>query len=468
MTLESLVSAICPRNFRWATAIKARNYGFIIDWFIRWFFRAGILALAIAAAAATISCSAKQGQLTCSVFDWSRGLRVLSLSMLLAGASWVLGWAFRLLFGVPRSLTQAPNGTTISSSGAGAATSASEGTETHRPLSRVNTNLEDISDWLTKTLVGVGLTQLTALPGFLRNLSRDIDANGFDWHPYGPLLALGLILYFLPGGFWLGYVGTRTFLTKLFRDFDPALPPDALKLAASPDSFIVTDSGYAPTSAPVAQIDQTLRDLPLQALQSVTEVVAWAAAQARNRNFDAARVALQDVMRNDPGNSNVRQLLGNVDLASGQYAEAAQHLQGTPDTPAKVLAALYATQPDSFTKAIAIGEPLAKDAKYREDPNLHVWLACAYAQKYGYSVTHDGTPSELLALKQQMLTEIKSAIALDSSMRNNLHAFWKPVGGSIDDDLSVFPPDDPDLTALLEPAGATPGPAASTNPDRPG
>jgi hypothetical protein len=440
----------------WASAFRARNYGLITDWFIWAFFATVFVALMLAGTSAALTCTPAKPATVCAAFDWSRGLRVLALGLLLAGASWAIGWLFGLLFGVPRSLTQTPNGNATAQAAAGANGTADE----HRPLSRVNTNLEDISDWLTKTLVGVGLTQLTSLPGFLRALAFDVNNNGFDWHPYGPLLALGLILFFLPGGFWLGYVGTRTFLTRLFVDFDPALPPSALKLAASPDEFIVTESGTAPPSPQVSQIDQALRRLPLQALQSATEVVAWAAAQARNRNYDTARVALRDVMRNDPTDTNVRQLLGKVELASGDYAGAANSLQGTPDTPAKVLAALYDKQPDSFTKALEIGVPLAKDAKYREDPNLHVWLACAYAQKYGY----EGTPqAERPSLKEQMLAEIRTAIRIDQTTRSSLRAFWKPQSGSIDDDLSVFAPDDPELTALLEPGGSPP--PRAPNPD---
>jgi len=34
-----------------------------------------------------------------------------------------------------------------------------------------NTNLEQISDWLTKILVGVGLTQLREIPGQVQRLA---------------------------------------------------------------------------------------------------------------------------------------------------------------------------------------------------------------------------------------------------------------------------------------------------------
>jgi len=37
-----------------------------------------------------------------------------------------------------------------------------------------NTNLEEVSDWLTKIIIGVGLTQLIRIPEYLRNLATGI------------------------------------------------------------------------------------------------------------------------------------------------------------------------------------------------------------------------------------------------------------------------------------------------------
>ncbi len=88
-----------------------------------------------------------------------------------------------------------------------------------------NTNLEEISDWLTKMLVGVGLTQLYKVPGQLKTLT-DYIAEGLKG-PEGTSLilvapeafALGVIVYFLFVGFLFGYLWTRFVLTgALTRD----------------------------------------------------------------------------------------------------------------------------------------------------------------------------------------------------------------------------------------------------------
>jgi hypothetical protein len=85
--------------------------------------------------------------------------------------SWALAWTaagfvLGFLFGIPkvsqkapRSSAQDPDSITDSQD--------DEGRSSPYPL-RVNTNLEDISDWLTKILVGATLTQLLRIPGLLK------------------------------------------------------------------------------------------------------------------------------------------------------------------------------------------------------------------------------------------------------------------------------------------------------------
>ncbi len=81
--------------------------------------------------------------------------------------------------------------------------------------SQVNSNLEQISDWLTKILVGVGLTQLSSIPKELAGLAQFI-AGGASSSGTDRSFALFLILYFFFGGFVDGYLVTRVYLTGAF------------------------------------------------------------------------------------------------------------------------------------------------------------------------------------------------------------------------------------------------------------
>ncbi len=125
--------------------------------------------------------------------EWSTvGLGVLvALCALLSGG--ILGF----LFGIPRTLQ---NG--------------------------VNTNLEQISDWLTKILVGVVLIQLGAIADGAGRLFTAVGATLGDGAAGGgadPSIAAGaLIVFFSIAGFLIAYVLTRTVLPRMFAVFDGA------------------------------------------------------------------------------------------------------------------------------------------------------------------------------------------------------------------------------------------------------
>lgn len=82
-----------------------------------------------------------------------------------------------------------------------------------------NTNLEDVSDWLTKIIIGVTLTQLGKIPGYLQSLVDYLIDNSHslltDVDFAGPLLA-ALIIYSFVAGFIIGYFYTRIYLPNLF------------------------------------------------------------------------------------------------------------------------------------------------------------------------------------------------------------------------------------------------------------
>ena len=75
-----------------------------------------------------------------------------------------------------------------------------------------NTNVEAVSDWLTKILVGVSLVNLQAIGGFTDDMSREL-ASALD-RPKA--FATGLIVYFFVIGVIQGYILTRMFLPRQF------------------------------------------------------------------------------------------------------------------------------------------------------------------------------------------------------------------------------------------------------------
>ncbi len=89
---------------------------------------------------------------------------------------------------------------------------------------RANTNLEEVSDWLTKIIVGLGLVHLTELQGIVAAMAANAAAALVDT-PTATHVSLGtaLIVGFAIQGFFLGYLYTRMFLQGAFARSDDDL-----------------------------------------------------------------------------------------------------------------------------------------------------------------------------------------------------------------------------------------------------
>jgi len=150
----------------------------------------------------------------------------LGIAFLLSGGCVMLGGLLGFLFGIPRALQLREKPDTAGQD------QKDEGA--NRPAYRANTNLEEVSDWLTKILVGVGLTQLNAIP------SKVVAFGVYFGKPLGgddvtgERFAAAVLLYFSVTGFLLGYLWTRLFLgSALARADEDALTRVERKLDAA-------------------------------------------------------------------------------------------------------------------------------------------------------------------------------------------------------------------------------------------
>lgn len=119
---------------------------------------------------------------------------VFGTAMAIAGAAALVGGVVGFLFGIPLTSKQRT------------ATASGSQYET-------NTNLEQVSDWLTKIIGGVGLVQLgRALPALTR-LAKSLN-DPLGGTPYGGAFGLGLTIFYALLGFLFLYLWSRTDFTS--------------------------------------------------------------------------------------------------------------------------------------------------------------------------------------------------------------------------------------------------------------
>jgi len=127
---------------------------------------------------------------------------IVGLSILLGLACTAGGILFGFIFSIPRSMT-------------------SDEDEKGKAY-RANANLEQISDWLTKIIVGVGLVEFNAIERKLKQFVDYLAPSFVEIYEPRALIFSTIIFYFMMG-FIMGYVYTRLYASALFRWADDAL-----------------------------------------------------------------------------------------------------------------------------------------------------------------------------------------------------------------------------------------------------
>lgn len=189
---------------------------------------------------------------------------ILAIGSLTAAAAFAVGALLGFLFGIPRSVAASAKSSGIQTEDKATAERAA-----HR--FDANTNLEQISDWLTKILVGVGLVQIhqisSAVEGLANGLAPGLGSQGFS-------VAVALLVSFSITGFVSAYLFTRLRLQGAF-EFAGALKQVAEVRAEN---------------AAIALVQQQLTPGPDKpTLTALTEALKKAPVEIRTQAFFMAR-----------------------------------------------------------------------------------------------------------------------------------------------------------------------------------
>lgn len=179
-------------NFLLALSLK------MLEKYILFFRRQGVsssfLLIFSVLIASVIVCVAVVAIYACSLPSASK--EAFSTLFMVAVSSYTVGNILGLIFGIPKTVQDQTGKTS----------------QQKKLVYHVNTSLEQISDWLTKMIIGAGLVELKDLTVFLVSISKKIAED--IAHEQAQSIIIASILCFFILGFFVTYLSTRLYIAN--------------------------------------------------------------------------------------------------------------------------------------------------------------------------------------------------------------------------------------------------------------
>ncbi len=177
---------------------------------------------------------------------WSFGVMLWPAGLFAAGAG------FGFLFAIPKVVQGAA--AELPSGGGGADAAAAAPAQFYRQ--QVNSNLVEISDWLTKIIVGVSLVELKPILYRVKDFAKIVGQGFPGAETQFRSLALAVLFLFPAVGFLFGYLMTRLYVQPALFDVERPLSGylnerinQAVQIASAAMSTVTTGIGKRPADA---------------------------------------------------------------------------------------------------------------------------------------------------------------------------------------------------------------------------
>jgi hypothetical protein len=143
-----------------------------------------------------------------SLFGGGRpSTRLVTLELMVGASALSVGALLGFLFGIPRTLTRDAPAEGGGAQGSGGAGDANAHTLSYQP----STNLEQVSDWLTKILIGVGLVEFDKASEALGRVGRRVQEQVGPGVPGADVLTQAVIIVLAVVGFLASFLWTRIY-----------------------------------------------------------------------------------------------------------------------------------------------------------------------------------------------------------------------------------------------------------------
>jgi len=319
----------------------------------------------------------------------------------------------------------------------------------------VNTNLEQVSDWLTKILVGLTLTHLGALPGHFTTMAAYLSGHGLN-HSASDSVIVAASVFFLTDGFLFGYLATRLYLTGAFYLSDPARLANQL---TEVNSVHLDFAGEMQVSSAAKAAAEQLTKVDRRELTDPEQLGVWAKAQLSLGNPSKALEGYNAAVAQAPERAELRVERAVAMKRAGEPRDRvireleAAYRASTGDPKGRRRAVeglmfnyLYVTPPRGYERVIALGEEYTT-GRSTESAKVWLYLSAAWGQKHHYLQAAGTTAkTELDTYRKKALEAVTQALNLDASCAGIVQDMLDAPGN--DDDLVDFK-DDAQFRAAL-------------------
>jgi tetratricopeptide (TPR) repeat protein len=368
---------------------------------------------------------------------WCSGWK--GLAILWALACVATGTLAGFLFGIPRVLQNNAPPQNPGSTAPDKAVTSSEAKSVESSY-QVNTNLEQVSDWLTKIIVGLGLVELRRIDDYLVRATTFIGPGISDSNSQA--LAGGIIIYFSVLGFLGGYIMTRLFLAGAFARADRGINQKEEKIVN--DAMLSVEDSDATLDPTELEAAEKIARAPLRALK-VSEIPIWAKAKLMVGQFEEAADAYNFLLGTEPRNALYHIRLAQVHASRRNWEEALKKAKIARDclsrrAPDQLVQQVYKAltyyplyiEPDGYKQTIEFTD------QYRQllgkKPTGAMWVNVASAR--GQQASKE--PQYYQLARTKALEAIREAIKDDLEWKIRLKTLLIPSEDSEDDDLKVF------------------------------
>lgn len=366
-------------------------------------------------------------------------------AMLWALACFAIGATIGFLFGIPRVLQQ---------DGPAAPAQAAPGATNDFTYNlKVNTNLEQISDWLTKIFVGLGLVQLQRVP---EHLNRAATFIAYGLTNGSKFFAGSLIVYFSLLGFLGFYLITRLYIAGALGRADQ----EASQKIRDIIQVESIDVGLDATGQPLTQTERkaaiNLVSEPVKGETGEEHLAIRAKALLSLDKYSEAAVVYKELLNRTPDDPKVRFEYAVCLFYLGSHAEAYQQmLQAysslTPTTDPKLkrdiyrsltFQALYQAPPKGFEDAIKFGEEYVGASQNLPEPAIWTNLAAGYGQKAAWLKAHPPVDPQVFDdTRARALAAASKAIEFGERWKTRIRELLvkgAPNKDPKDNDLEIF------------------------------